>query len=214
MNPEEIQRINKFVNLWSIKTAKSLIKGNMFLACIFPLFGISICDRTGQNYFESIWACILVMYVALFLWGLYMNINVRRKQLMLHLFFAYSSAAFSLTFFLLFYIFLYKYSGITSKGYMLGAIIGYFVLFAVLFYYRYTVLIGKSKNKSGSPNYSKIGAITIGGIAVVRIFTPSISDFGNAFIALFVAYGFSVGLLFIYNYIIAIKYKDIIAMKE
>ena len=107
------------------------------------------------------------------------------------MFFAFASLSFSLSFMAAYYTTVYKINKLDNPIYLIGGLLGYIIILMSLFYYRYRVYRGYSKNLAGSPKYGvKVSSTIFGGVvfrAVMSKAGENIQQMVLAFISLLVS---------------------------
>jgi hypothetical protein len=214
MTEEEIERINKFVDLRGLKSCKETIKGCIFIIIGFFMFFVGDSVKQNYNLLASKWMIFAILALVIIVWGIYLLHNLEKRQFDFFLFWGVAGIYNSIEFFAL---------GIShginqaqiSPIILATAISLDAILIAWLIWYRYQLFTGKKRISSGTPNY-KIMLPLIIIIAPVSTAILKSAQFQDAVVcSIYFALGYieSVHASLFGNYYVAEKYQQYIKLK-
>lgn len=215
MTEQDVERINRFVDLKSPESNKRQIKICIFLIVGFFMFFVSDSLDRKINLFTSCWFIFFIAACILIFWGFYLLRTLERRQIDFMLYWGVVGTYYSAEFFAL---------GISigihdahANLLLLILLEGLDIpLLLWLFWYRMQLFKGKKKIKGGNPNYKIMFPLIL---AFSLIITPIIknSSFQTAIMPLlliFLGYVESIHSSLFGNYYVAKKYINYIDLYE
>ena len=218
MTEEEIERLNRFVDLKSPKSNKHTIKICIFL--ILSLFMFFIGDSLTYNYnlLTSWWMIFAVFACSLIVWGFYLLRTLDKRQDDFLLYWGAVGTYYSAEFFALGISYGINDAHINVMLLVLLELLDVPPLLLLLLWYRIQLFKGKKEIQGGSPNYKIMTPlIFIISPILIMIFKNAQSQLQTVIIPLmfiFVGFAFSVSLSCFGNYYVARKYRSYIRLYE
>lgn len=215
MTEEEIERINRFVDLKGLKSCKETIKGCIFIMIGFFMFFVGDSVKRNYNLLASKWMIFAVPASAIIVWGIYLLHNLEKCRFGFFLFWGTAGMYNSIEFFAL---------GISQginqakiSPILLTTAASLDVLFIVwIMWYRRQLFTGKKQIKSGTPNYKIMFPLIF---IIAPVFTAMLKsarsqDAVVCFTFFLIGYIESVHVSLFGNYYAAKKYRQFIKLPD
>lgn len=211
LTDEEIERINRFIDLKSYKSNRKMIKQCIFIIIVLFMFFVGQSIMFKFNLLTSWWMIFAVFAVLVIAWGIYLLISLEKHPFQFFLFWGTAGVYYTVEFYSLGISYGLNAHADIRLFYLV--IILNFIALLFLLWYRVQLLTGKKKIKSGLPNYRIMipGILILSPVLILILDSVNASGNNSSFI-LFFLLGFieSAHFLLFLNYFVAKKYCEYI----
>ncbi len=225
MKQDDIERINRFVRLESPKSNRVTIIYLLIMIIAFFMFFVGNCVMLKVNLFTSHWMIFLPFAVILIAWGILLLYTLEKRQVTFFLYEFFAGVYLTTEFFALGFSKAMQFAQ-TSIWFPISLTATGALIFLLLILYRIRFFYGKVKKDTNSNKDRKkrnnalviLIILIAGSFVLFRLsFEKMTLDTQETLYTIgffLLGYAMSMYMVFIGNYIVAKKYKDVIYLYE